>query len=95
MTIERVAPYWESSIVPEVKKGKRVFVVAHENSLRGIVQYLDNISHDEISDLDIPTGIPLVYEFNEKMEKTSHYYLSDPAELESQINKVKTQASKE
>ena len=77
-TIKRVIPFWEGTIVPEVKSGKRIIIAAHGNSLRALVKHLDNMSESEIMELNIPTGIPLVYELDENMKPTSHYYLGDP-----------------
>ena len=77
LTLERVLPYWHGSLVPTIRSGKRVLVAAHGNSLRAMVKYLDNISDQEIPELNIPTGIPLVYELNDEMKPVSHYYLGD------------------
>ena len=94
-------PFWESDIVPAIRNGNKVLVVAHGNSLRAIVQHLSNISEKgrliwniDITTLNIPTSIPLVYEFDENMKATKHFYLADPEELEAQINKVKKQTGK-
>jgi len=80
-TVERFLPYWHEVIAPDIRAGKRVFIVAHGNSLRALVKYLDHISDEEIVGLNIPTGIPLVYELNEKLEPLRHYYLGDPEEI--------------
>jgi 2,3-bisphosphoglycerate-dependent phosphoglycerate mutase len=77
ITLERVLPYWHSDLVQEIKSGRRVLIVAHGNSIRALVKYLDNISEKEIPELNIPTGIPLVYEFNETFKPIKHYYLAD------------------
>jgi 2,3-bisphosphoglycerate-dependent phosphoglycerate mutase len=77
ITLERVLPYWHSTLAPLIKTGKRVLIAAHGNSLRAMVKYLDNISDQEIPELNIPTGIPLVYELDEKMHPLNHYYLGD------------------
>jgi len=74
-TIERVIPYWEEEIGPAIKIGKKVLISAHGNSLRAVVKYLDNISDDEIPKLEIPTGIPLVYELDKNNKPIKHYYL--------------------
>ena len=74
-TIERVIPYWESTILPSLKENKKVIIVAHGNSLRGLIKYLDNISDDEIVSLEIPTGNPLVYELDDEFKPIKHYYL--------------------
>ena len=80
-TIKRVIPFWEGTIVPELKSGKRIIIAAHGNSLRALVKHLDNMSESEIMELNIPTGIPLVYELDENIKPTSHYYLGDPEEI--------------
>ncbi len=77
-TVARVVPYWESEIAPKVKAGKRLIVAAHGNSLRALVKHLDGISDDEIVKLNIPTGVPLVYELDENLERVNSYYLGDP-----------------
>jgi 2,3-bisphosphoglycerate-dependent phosphoglycerate mutase len=76
-TVERVVPFWEETIVPEIKAGKKLIIAAHGNSLRALVKFLDGISDDEIVGLNIPTGVPLVYELDENMKPTKHYYLGD------------------
>ena len=78
ITLERVLPYWHSTLAPAIKSGKRVLVAAHGNSLRAMVKYLDNISEEEIPGLNIPTGVPLVYELDEDLKPIEHYYLGDP-----------------
>jgi 2,3-bisphosphoglycerate-dependent phosphoglycerate mutase len=80
------------AIVPAIKEGKRVIIAAHGNSLRALVKYLDNISDEVIPGLNIPTGIPLVYELDEDMHPIRHYYLGDQAAVEAAINAVKNQA---
>jgi 2,3-bisphosphoglycerate-dependent phosphoglycerate mutase len=77
-TVERFLPYWHDTIAPAVKSGKRVIVSAHGNSLRALVMYLDHISEKEILELNIPTGIPLVYEFDDSLKPLRSYYLGDP-----------------
>jgi len=91
-TVERFLPYWVDTIVPVIKEGKQVIIAAHGNSLRALVKYLDNISEEEITGLNIPTGIPLVYELDEDMRPIKHYYLGDQAAVEAAINAVKNQA---
>jgi bisphosphoglycerate-dependent phosphoglycerate mutase family 1/RND family efflux transporter MFP subunit len=76
-TVARVVPYWEEVIVPDIKAGKRIIIAAHGNSLRALVKYLDEISEKEITELNIPTGIPLVYELDEELKPIRHYYLGD------------------
>jgi len=93
-TVERFLPYWVDAIVPVIKAGKRVVISAHGNSLRALVKYLDNISDDEISGVNIPTGVPLVYELDEDMHPITHYYLGDQAAVEAAIQAVKDQTKK-
>jgi 2,3-bisphosphoglycerate-dependent phosphoglycerate mutase len=78
ITLERVLPYWHSTIAPAIQSGKRVLIVAHGNSIRAMVKYLDDISDAEIPELNIPTGIPLVYEMDADLKPVRHYYLGDP-----------------
>ncbi len=78
-TVARVVPYWEDTIVPAVQDGRRVIVAAHGNSLRALVKHLDGVGDQAIVELNIPTGIPLVYELNAFLEPMTHYYLGDPA----------------
>ncbi len=81
LTLERVLPYWHGTLAPAIKSGQRVLVAAHGNSLRAMVKYLDDISDAEIPGLNIPTGIPLVYELDENLKPVKHYYLGDPEEV--------------
>jgi len=74
-TIERVLPYWESEIVPQLRQKKKILISAHGNSLRALVKHLDNVSDAEIPSLEIPTGKPLVYELDENLNAINHYYL--------------------
>jgi len=74
-TISRMLPYWQKVILPSIKSGKRILIAAHGNSLRGLVKHLDHLSDEEITKVDIPTGIPLVYELDGNLEKIRHYYL--------------------
>jgi 2,3-bisphosphoglycerate-dependent phosphoglycerate mutase len=76
-TVARFLPYWQEAIAPEIRAGKRVLIAAHGNSLRALVKFLDSISDQEIAELNIPTGIPLVYELDEALKPMRHYYLSD------------------
>lgn len=76
-TVERMLPYWFSTIAPTIQSGKKVLISAHGNSLRALVKYLDNISDQEIVELNIPTGIPLVYELDDQLRPVTHYYLGD------------------
>jgi 2,3-bisphosphoglycerate-dependent phosphoglycerate mutase len=80
-TVARFLPLWKNEISSEIKSGKKVLIVAHGNSLRALVKYLDNIPDDEIVGLNIPTGIPLVYELNDDLKPIKHYYLGDPEEI--------------
>lgn len=75
--VDRMMPYWYDSIVPDLRRGGPVIVVAHGNSLRALVKHLDRISDDDIASLNIPTGIPLVYELDESLQRTTSYYLGD------------------
>jgi 2,3-bisphosphoglycerate-dependent phosphoglycerate mutase len=77
-TVERFLPYWHGSIAPRIRAGTRVLMVAHGNSLRALVKYLDGISDQDIVELNIPTGIPLVYELDGSLKPLRHYYLGDP-----------------
>ncbi|MFW5781999.1 MAG: 2,3-diphosphoglycerate-dependent phosphoglycerate mutase [Candidatus Muiribacteriaceae bacterium] len=77
ITLERVMPYWNEKIAPDLRAGKKLLVAAHGNSLRAIVKYLDNISDDEITGLNIPTGMPLVYELDDELKAIKSYYLAD------------------
>jgi 2,3-bisphosphoglycerate-dependent phosphoglycerate mutase len=76
-TVERFLPYWEKEVAPVVKSGKKVIVAAHGNTIRALVKYLDNISDEAIADLNIPTGIPLVYELDADLKPIKSYYLGD------------------
>jgi 2,3-bisphosphoglycerate-dependent phosphoglycerate mutase len=77
ITLDRVLPYWHSTLAPMIKSGKKVLIAAHGNSLRAMVKYFDNISEGEITELNIPTGIPLVYELDDDLKPICHYYLGD------------------
>ena len=77
-TVARFLPYWHETIAPTVKSGARVLVAAHGNSLRALVKYLDDVSDSDIVELNIPTGVPLVYELDERLKPIRHYYLGDP-----------------
>ncbi len=93
-TVARFMPYWNETIVPMVKAGKRVLIVAHGNSLRALVKYLDNISEEEIVGLNIPTGVPLVYELDDQLKPIRSYYLGDPEEAKRKAEAVANQAKK-
>jgi len=90
-TVERFVPYWEDVIAPTVKSGKKVIIAAHGNSLRALVKYLDNVSDEEIVELNIPTGIPLIYELTEDLKAIKSYYLGDPEEIEKAAKAVANQ----
>ncbi len=92
-TIARFLPYWHESIAPVVKSGRRVVVVAHGNSLRALVKYLDDIPENEITELNIPTGIPLVYELDDNLKPLRHYYLGDPAAAAAAAARVANQTA--
>jgi len=92
ITLERVLPYWHSTLAPAIKSGQRVLVAAHGNSLRAVVKYLDNISDEEITGLNIPTGVPLVYELDEDLKPIKHYYLGDPEAVAKAAVAVANQA---
>jgi 2,3-bisphosphoglycerate-dependent phosphoglycerate mutase len=90
-TVARVVPMWVSDIAPQVKAGKRVIIAAHGNSLRALVKYLDNVSEKEILELNIPTGLPLVYELDKDLNPIKHYYLGDPAKVKAAMDAVANQ----
>ena len=90
-TVERFLPYWEETISPYVKNGKKVMIVAHGNSLRALVKHLDKISDDKILGLNIPTGIPLIYELDESLNPIKNYYLGNQDEINEKINSVASQ----
>ncbi len=90
-TVERVLPYWNATIAPAVKRGQRVLITAHGNSLRALVKHLDGISDDAIVALDIPTGVPLVYELDDSLKPLRHYYLGDPDAVAAQVAAVAQQ----
>jgi 2,3-bisphosphoglycerate-dependent phosphoglycerate mutase len=90
--VARVLPYWESAIAPAVRAGQRVIVVAHGNSMRALIKHLDNVPDSEIVSLNIPTGIPLVYEFDEDLKPIRHYYLGNADEIARATQAVANQA---
>jgi 2,3-bisphosphoglycerate-dependent phosphoglycerate mutase len=87
-TVERVVPYWEGTIAPAVRAGRRVLVAAHGNSMRALVKYLDGIGDAEIVGLNIPTGVPLVYELGADLRPLRHYYLGDAEEVAKRVASV-------
>ncbi len=90
-TVERFLPHWHERIAPEVKSGKRVIIAAHGNSLRALVKYLDNIPDEEIVGLNIPTGMPLVYELDADLKPLKNYYLGDPDDVAKAMQAVANQ----
>ena len=94
-TIERVVPYFEGTIKPIMKEGARVIVAAHGNSLRALVKYFDNLSDEEIINVNIPTASPLVYEFDDDFNVIKHYYLGDQEALAAKMNAVANQGKKQ
>jgi 2,3-bisphosphoglycerate-dependent phosphoglycerate mutase len=90
-TVNRMLPYWHSTISPSVRSGKRLIICAHGNSLRALVKYLDNIPDKEIVDLNIPTGIPLVYELDQELHPLRHFYLGDPEAVRTAAEAVANQ----
>jgi len=90
-TVARFLPYWNESIAPAVDDGRRVIIAAHGNSLRALVKVLDGVSDADIVGLNIPTGIPLVYELDERLQPLRHYYLGDPAAAEAKARAVADQ----
>ncbi|HTG33988.1 MAG TPA: 2,3-diphosphoglycerate-dependent phosphoglycerate mutase [Thermoanaerobaculia bacterium] len=93
-TVARFLPYWHETIVPELKAGRRVLLAAHGNSLRALVKHLDNVSEEEIVGLNIPTGIPLVYELDDDLKPLRSYYLGDPEEARKAAEAVAKQAQR-
>jgi 2,3-bisphosphoglycerate-dependent phosphoglycerate mutase len=91
-TVNRFLPYWDKTIKPSIQNGEKVLIVAHGNSLRSLVKHLDNISDNDIISLNIPTGIPLVYELSDDIEPINNYYLGKKEEIETAISSVKNQA---
>ena len=94
LTVKRFLPFWIDTVVPAIKAGKKVLITAHGNSLRALVKYLDNISDEEIPALNIPTGVPLVYELDIDLHPIRHYYLGDQAAVEAAIKAIANQAKK-
>jgi len=90
-TVTRVLPFWEETIAPSIRAGRRVLVSAHGNSLRALIKHLDNVSEEDIVHLNIPTGQPLVYELDQDLRPIRHYYLGDPAEIEAAMAAVAAQ----
>jgi 2,3-bisphosphoglycerate-dependent phosphoglycerate mutase len=93
-TVARFLPYWHETIAPQIKAGKRVVIAAHGNSLRALVKYLDDVSEADIVGLNIPTGVPLVYELDESLRPLKHYYLGDPEAVRKAAEAVAKQGAK-
>jgi len=93
-TVARFVPYWENVIAPDVRAGKKVIIVAHGNSLRALVKYLDNISDSDIIELNIPTGMPLVYELDKDLKPLNRYYLGDAEKVKAAMEAVAAQGKK-
>jgi 2,3-bisphosphoglycerate-dependent phosphoglycerate mutase len=93
-TVARFLPYWHETIAPAVRRGERVLIAAHGNSLRALVKYLDNVSDDEIVGLNIPTGVPLVYELDDDLKPIRHYYLGDAKQIQAAMDAVAAQGKK-
>jgi len=91
-TVARFLPFWHEAIEPDVRAGKRVFIAAHGNSLRALVKYLDHVSDQEIVSLNIPTGVPLVYELDDALQPVSSRYLGDADEVQKAMQSVANQA---
>jgi len=90
-TVARFLPYWHEVIAPTIKSGKKVLISAHGNSLRALVKYLDNMSNDAVIALNIPTGVPLVYELDDNLKPIKHFYLGDPEEIAKKAAAVAAQ----
>ena len=93
-TVARFLPYWHETIAPALRAGQRVLVAAHGNSLRALVMYLDGISEQEITELNIPTGVPLVYELDAGLKPVRHFYLGDPEAVKRAAEAVAKQGAK-
>jgi len=94
-TVARFLPFWHGNIAPEVRTGRRVLIAAHGNSLRALVKYLDGVSDQEIVELNIPTGVPLVYELADDLTSIRHYYLGDPEAIAKATAAVAGQLGKQ
>ena len=90
-TVDRFLPYWHESIKSDIESGKRILIVAHGNSLRALVKYLDSVSDEDIVDLNIPTGVPLVYELDQSLKSIRNYYLGDKEEIAKKAAEVASQ----
>jgi 2,3-bisphosphoglycerate-dependent phosphoglycerate mutase len=94
-TVDRVLPYWNQTIAPAIRSGKRVLISSHGNSLRALIKYLDGISTSEIMDVTVPTGIPLVYELNDDLTPRRRFYLGDPEAVARAQEAVRRQTGRE
>ncbi len=92
--VDRVKPYWRRVIMNSIKKGNKVLVAPHGNSLRAVIRMIDGLSNDEVSHLNIPTGVPLVYELDNKLRPVNHYYLGNQRDISKRIKEVEHQAGK-
>src|SRR5262249_48783822 len=90
-TVERFLPYWRATIAPLIESGQRILIAAHGNSLRALVKYLDDISDADITELNIPTGIPLVYHLDDRLKPIRHFYLGDPDQARAAAERVAAQ----
>jgi 2,3-bisphosphoglycerate-dependent phosphoglycerate mutase len=93
-TVNRFLPYWHATVAPAVRDGKRVLIVAHGNSLRALVKYLDDVPEEAIVDLNIPTGMPLIYELNDDLKPQRSFYLGDPGKVQAAMDAVAAQGKK-
>ncbi|MBL8994286.1 MAG: 2,3-bisphosphoglycerate-dependent phosphoglycerate mutase, partial [Spirochaetia bacterium] len=91
-TVARFMPFYEGTILPRLKAGKKVLIAAHGNTIRALVKYLDHMSEAEIAELNIPTGTPLVYELDDKFQALKHYYLGDQEKIKAAVEAVKNQS---
>ena len=89
--MDRFLPYWHETIAPEIKAGQRIIIAAHGNSLRALVKYLDDLSEEEVLKLNIPTGMPLVYELDEDLKPIKSYYLGDEEAVKAAMEAVANQ----
>lgn len=93
-TIDRFIPFWKSEVEPQIRKGKKIIVSLHSNSLRALIKYLDNLTSEEIMKVNVPYCIPLVYELDENLKPIKHYYLAPDEEVTRVIDSIKNQAKK-
>ena len=93
-TVARFLPYWHGTIAPAIQQGQKVLIAAHGNSLRALVKYLDGVSEQDIVELNIPTGMPLVYELDERLKPLNRYYLGDPEKVKAAMEAVAAQGKK-